>query len=662
MKRTRLSSPHHGAGKKVACTVSAAALMLGVSQAATVGLKFTVDYCGFGNYVNYVNAPAFGIPMNSWENLTAMGTGYHSCSGPLFFSFTETVDTTTSTGGLHPLPTGSLTINWGGPCANWSGFRGYDSGLPPQPINSGPPVPEAQVYAGFIRDGVNFGPGGSGPDNNQPGYNIDITGLKSLFPSTPFAVQLVASSDSMQFLTNAFVIDATASTTQSVVYPNPQVYGNVDDAPWFRAIGGGLSTASGSFNTDHLKIIGNRAAHSAGPPSFNFASTISAAIITDKPVITMSPQPVLVCGGDTVTWSGYAVGVPPLAYQWRKNGVPIPGATLSSLSIANVSFVDEGTYDLRVTNLYGTALSSPVTVDQIFTAKINNLVLDSKPQGQEHDGLNNGASWLASSTDSGSVTRSGVMSFTASVPSQIVVPPNTSFNSSTGTISFWMRSSGLASAGGNPAMLFDRLNTNGCAIVQNADGTVMFQAGISNLFDGSVTTTNMLSDNRWHHIAVTFDQSTTGPFTGAMSIYVDGQFDSSSLAFADWFWKPDQEIELGLSHDTNSWQAYQGQMDDVRVYNRVLSGSEIASLRTGAIVDANALGVQLNFTTAPGQGITLRWQCGDAVLQSADSVAGPYTDVVGAASPYSVSVLKSAKFYRYRGHTPLTIISNPYLM
>src|ERR1051326_5311694 len=65
---------------------------------------------------------------------------------------------------------------------------------------------------------------------------------------------------------------------------------------------------------------------------------------------------------------------------------------------------------------------------------------------------------------------------------------NTSFNSSTGTISFWMRSSGLASAGGNPAMLFDRLNTNGCAIVQNADGTVMFQAGISNLFDGSVTT------------------------------------------------------------------------------------------------------------------------------------------------------------------------------
>jgi hypothetical protein len=662
MKRTRLSSPKNGTGKKVACTVSAAALMLGVSQATTVGLKFTVNYCGYGNYVNYVNAAAFGIPMNSWQNLTAMGTGYHSCLGPLFFSLTQTVDTTTSTGGLHPLPNGSLTINWGGPTANWSGFRGYDSGLPPQPITSGPPVPEAQVYAGFIRDGVNFGPGESGGNNNQPGYNIDITGLKSLFPSTPYAVQLVASSDSMQFLTNAFVIDATASTTQSVFYPNPQVYGNANDTPWFRAIGGGLSSASGSFNTDHLKIIGNRAAHSAGPPAYNFASTISAAIITDKPVITMSPQPVLVCGGDTVTWSGYAVGVPPLAYQWRKNGVPIPGATTSSLSITNVSLHDTATYDLRVTNLYGTAISSPVTVDEISTAKINNLVVDSKPQGPEHNGFNNGASWLASSTDGASVTRTGVMSFTTNVPSQIVVSPNTAFNSSTGTISFWMRSSGLADPAGFPAALFDRLNKNGCVIAQQANGTLLFEPQAGGSPVGAVTSTNVPSDNRWHQVAVVYDQSTTGPFTGVLSIYIDGQFDSSSVVSSDWSWVVDQEIELGLSHDTNSWQAYQGLLDDVRVYNRVLSGTEIASLHTGAIVDTNALVMQLNFTTAPGEGVTLHWRCGDAVLQSADSVTGPYTDVVGVASPYSVSVLKSQKYYRYRGHTPVTVISNPYLM
>jgi len=354
MKKLR-HYPHSTRAATVACTVSAAALMLGVSPAATVGLKFTVNYCGYPNYVNYVNASAFGIPMDGWQNLTAMGTGYSACSGTNVFNLSEVISTSTSTDGLHPLPNGSLSLNWSGATANWSGFKGYDSSTPPQPITSGPPVPEAQVYAGFIRDGVNFGPGSSGGDNNEPGYHIDITGLSSVFTNTPFVVELVASADSMQYLTNAFVIDATANSTQSVIYPNPQVYGNVGDTKWFRAIGGGLSTGSGAFNTDHLKIIGARAAHDTVNGTNNFASTISGAILTDKPVVTMSPQPVPVGPGDTVTWSAYAIGVPPLAYQWLKNGAPISGATSLSYSITNARAANLGNYALRVTNLYGSA-------------------------------------------------------------------------------------------------------------------------------------------------------------------------------------------------------------------------------------------------------------------------------------------------------------------
>jgi hypothetical protein len=121
-------------------------------------------------------------------------------------------------------------------------------------------------------------------------------------------------------------------------------------------------------------------------------------------------------------------------------------------------------------------------------------------------------------------------------------------------------------------------------------------------------------------------------------------------------------LELGLSHNTNSWQAYVGLLDDVRFYNRVLTPSEITSAYGGALVDTTALIMQLNFTAAPGPGVNLTWKCGDAVLQSADSVNGPYTDVPGAASPYSISVQATAKFYRYRGHTPQVLVSNPYLM
>jgi hypothetical protein len=103
-------------------------------------------------------------------------------------------------------------------------------------------------------------------------------------------------------------------------------------------------------------------------------------------------------------------------------------------------------------------------------------------------------------------------------------------------------------------------------------------------------------------------------------------------------------------------------LDDVRFYNRVLSAAEIASAFTGSLVDTNALVMQLNFTAAPGSGLNLTWQCPDAILQSADLVGGPYTDVPGAVSPYTVSPQGAAKFYRYRGHTPVTIVANPYLM
>ncbi len=55
-----------------------------------------------------------------------------------------------------------------------------------------------------------------------------------------------------------------------------------------------------------------------------------------------------------------ATGTPPFSYQWRKQGVAIPGGTLSSLSIAGVTAA--GTYDVLITNPSGSALSDPVVI------------------------------------------------------------------------------------------------------------------------------------------------------------------------------------------------------------------------------------------------------------------------------------------------------------
>lgn len=353
--------------------------MLGVSHAATVGFNFQTDYCGASAaYRNNVTATAFGIPASGWENLTPMMTGYGTfpCD-QLAYSLNEVITSTNSTGGLNPLPNGTVTINWNAPTANWSHFGGYDR-PPPYYDYAGPVVipGEGEVYAGFLRDGINFGPPDGTPDNSihLPPYTVDIVGLKSLFTNTPFVIQLISSSDSMYHLTNAFIIDATASTTQSVIYANPSHPRDVGGAPWIRGYGGGLSAISTTLNTDHVKIVGNFPQHSASPDadkthSINNASTIAGFIVTDKPVITMSPQSVGAITHGTVSLRAIAAGVPPLSYQWRAGGVPIDGATNSTYFISDVT--NGANYDLVVTNAYGSATSktSVVSIDKLLITR-----------------------------------------------------------------------------------------------------------------------------------------------------------------------------------------------------------------------------------------------------------------------------------------------------
>jgi hypothetical protein len=102
MKR-QLGSIVNSRSKKIACTVSAAALMLGVSSAATIGLHFQENYCSAHAYSGYpVTLTAFGIPTNEWENLYEMNNGYGACaltSAPYSYETNEVIDTDTSTDG-----------------------------------------------------------------------------------------------------------------------------------------------------------------------------------------------------------------------------------------------------------------------------------------------------------------------------------------------------------------------------------------------------------------------------------------------------------------------------------------------------------------------------------------------------------------------------------
>ena len=648
--------------------------MLGVSHAATVAMHFQVNYCGAPAYTGYpVTMTAFGIAPSGWQNLLQMNTGYGSCSltsPPYSYTLNEVINTTTTTNGLNPLPNGSISITWTANTANFSPFYGY-AGSPPNYAGGGPLVNpktgEQQVYASFLRDGLNFGPPGNADNTTGPLYSIDITGLKSVFTNSPFVVELMASSDSMQTLTNGLIIDLVGHTTNSVSYPSTPTVSDNGSAPWIRGNGGGLSTGSATINTDHLQIISKQPQHggTGGPPTgYDNAGTISGLIITDKPVVSMSPQSVAGNPGDSIALSMYAVGVQPLGYQWRRNGTAIAGATTTLYNIPSLNLASDGNYDVVVTNAYGSATSaiSVVSGGNISINPISGLVVDSNPANPERNGVNLGATWLASSSD-GTINRSGVMQFVATNGTGITVQGSTNFDSATGTLMFWMRSAGTdANASGSVgAAVFGRPGdslVNDLIIAQQDGGNLLFNApGTANV----ISSVKNVSDNKWHLVIVTYDQS----LSGGAALYVDGVLDTTNANTAAWTAPAGKPFEFGFTTGA-TLRAYDGLLDDLRVYNRRLTQAEVTSVfNTGALIDTAALQMRLNFDTAPVSGESLTWNAASSTLQSNGSVTGAFTDVPGAISPYNiVPKVGQQKFYqfRYPSVAPQARISNPYLM
>ena len=88
-----------------------------------------------------------------------------------------------------------------------------------------------------------------------------------------------------------------------------------------------------------------------------------ASAPVEKPAITTQPANQSVATGNTATFSVVATGSATLAYQWKKNGADISGATSSSYTTPATSSADTGaTYSVSVSNSAGTVTSNQATL------------------------------------------------------------------------------------------------------------------------------------------------------------------------------------------------------------------------------------------------------------------------------------------------------------
>jgi hypothetical protein len=76
------------------------------------------------------------------------------------------------------------------------------------------------------------------------------------------------------------------------------------------------------------------------------------------PAIISQPRSAVVNAYSNTSFAVAAASLTPLSYQWFFNGSPLDGATNSVLSITNAGGQNQGTYQVRVGNTFGSVVSS----------------------------------------------------------------------------------------------------------------------------------------------------------------------------------------------------------------------------------------------------------------------------------------------------------------
>jgi len=255
--------------------------------------------------------------------------------------------------------------------------------------------------------------------------------------------------------------------------------------------------------------------------------------------------------------------------------------------------------------------------------------------GNGNNGVVNGATWNASGRVNGCLSFNGVNNSV-----QITNPVCNDFS-----IAFWVKTT---QTGGTPQWY------NGAGLVDgDASGTAndfgtalvsgKFAFGVGNP-DTTVLSTTAINDGAWHHCVATRQQA-----TGVMSVYVDGKLQTTGTAGRNTLNASANllfgEIGSGGSHYFN------GSLDEVMMFTRVLSSNEVAALY-GNLVSAPT-NAPAGLTAIGGNAqVQLIWAKGSLArsynLKRSLYSGGPFVTITNvAATTYTDTNVVNNRTYYY---------------
>jgi|GEM_PF-1593672 len=430
-----------------------------------------------------------------------------------------------------------------------------------------------------------------------------ITGAYSLGASATLAIDLGGTSPGTAFQNTDAYDQLSVSGTTTLV-------GNltVSLLPGFSpALGSTFTiisstgTLSGAFNN---VAFGDTLLAADGVTLFRVSQSGNTVVLTrvlpSPPEIVSAPASLSVAAGTTASFTVSATGSS-LTYQWRKDGVAIPGATSATYSLAAAQTAQAGLYDVVVTNTAGSTPSLPARLavasvwssPAAFIYELNSAA--PAANGAVPDATGRTVGTLIGSASPALVAGPNIAAGNAwnfaGSGSFIRVASNPGIQSLgdiTATrglsVGFWINFTWRSNADNYLRVL----GLANCLDVLTADssgnGRIDFRFGNDVNIPQFTLASPRVLDGAWHHLVATLDFTRS---TANAKLYLDGALAvTQSQPIQASFSGGTSNFILGARNTSSSTanNPLRGRLDQFAVFDRALGAAEITQLYSAAAV------------------------------------------------------------------------------
>jgi hypothetical protein len=404
----------------------------------------------------------------------------------------------------------------------------------------------------------------------------------------------------------------------------------------------------------------------------SITSSVSTTIIASRPLIAQQPVAVTRFAGRPFSFSVTAAGTAPIGFQWKTNGVAIPGATSSTYS-ATASPSTAGSYSCTLSNEAGTSNTISVAMTSlaippgyaagiIAAAPLGYWRLDETNGTVCHD-YYNGNDGAYNSVTLGQPGYSIIDPdtcglFSGAVNSDVGNISGTAINfpgHSVFTLECW--ANGAPGQGDQATLIGKGIGNNGTT--RNEQFALDLSGGNYHFFTSAGTAplvevnAGVGPDNTWQHIVAVYDDQNTLGGGSNMYLYVNGELQGTSPTRALGVVGTTSVVSFGSKRtgtDPNYDGSFAGFLDEIAIYPYALSQSNVLVHYAAAYGPSlpplitvlpqsisNYAGLNASISVGAGgtQPLSYQWKKGGSPLSDGPTAGG---SIIGGTTTEKLSI------------------------